>query len=820
MQNLVALDREASARELIEYALPAGGSRFYNTSFALSAVDSKSAKVATLIKERLDVLSKSSADRTFLNEYAQKISLLEADEFNSPVSYLDQIAQAGFEGCDVLIYADIDLNTVDGSAIWLASMAKIAACDGQVILLSKSRIKRTTVIEPLISDPNVLILTPAHFGHAGDQMALSICVEHLRSLDHALPRLRRLVLRGMAGALKVFETRQFYKRALIYLTDIYSHTDKGIEMRPGARRNVDMLARQSAGFLAQTEEIAAVLRGMTNVPVPVELLPPPVSEGLLEGAGSRLVKDVPATGPIKIGYAGKIAPQWGILDLAEWVARAQAGGLNIELVIIGDKLSGALTAAENAEFKHKIDAALARVGARRLGALDRKTTLAEMAQMDFAWCWRPAAFEEHTLELSTKMVEGVISGQRCIAFPSPINARVLGADYPFFVSNYGDFKAMLMADRVACSEGLRQVLYNRHAIPRISERLSDSLRPPKLFLNPKTVGFAGHDFKFLYPYYSQLKADGVPCYLDPWEWGAIGDEDVSRRVLAASDIIFCEWGLANAVWYADHVPDDKKLVVRMHAQEVRPTAMRFGRALGHGRVDSFVFVTEFVRDKAVELFGIDRGKTTILPNFVLDTEFLPEPKFTDCSVVRLGMVGIIPSLKRFDRALDLLELLLEQGVQASLSVKGPRPETLAYMHSGHRLKELEIYHDIYPRFEEGGLLHGHVYFEDWGNDVAQFYSGIDVILSPSDTESFHYALADGVLSGCFPVVWPWEAADRVYTPDWIVSDVVSGAARINGMLGKSSVEQQKIAASNRRLIVDRYGHRSIFKGLDTAIFDT
>ncbi len=69
-------------------------------------------------------------------------------------------------------------------------------------------------------------------------------------------------------------------------------------------------------------------------------------------------------------------------------------------------------------------------------------------------------------------------------------------------------------------------------------------------------------------------------------------------------------------------------------------------------------------------------------------------------------------------------------------------------------------------------------FHPEGNDVALFYRIVDHILSPSDYESFHYALADGVLSGCHPLVWPWQGAAAIYDPDWVVGSAEAAADRI------------------------------------------
>ena len=56
----------------------------------------------------------------------------------------------------MLIYADVNMNVIDGSSIWLASITEaIAEHAGQIHLLLKSNISRETVLHPLLSKENI-----------------------------------------------------------------------------------------------------------------------------------------------------------------------------------------------------------------------------------------------------------------------------------------------------------------------------------------------------------------------------------------------------------------------------------------------------------------------------------------------------------------------------------------------------------------------------------------------------------------------------------------------------------------------------------------
>ena len=95
---------------------------------------------------------------------------------------------------------------------------------------------------------------------------------------------------------------------------------------------------------------------------------------------------------------------------------------------------------------------------------------------------------------------------------------------------------------------------------------------------------------------------------------------------------------------------------------------------------------------------------------------------------------------------------------------------------------------------------------------------VDHILSPSDFESFHYALADGVLSGCHPVVWPWEEAAAIYDPDWIVHSVDEAAERIVAFRRLPATERSAALSWNRALVCGRYGTEHVYAALDRELF--
>jgi glycosyltransferase involved in cell wall biosynthesis len=330
------------------------------------------------------------------------------------------------------------------------------------------------------------------------------------------------------------------------------------------------------------------------------------------------------------------------------------------------------------------------------------------------------------------------------------------------------------------------------------------------------VLFSGHDMKFVYPFLSQLKASGHEVIRDEWDWGAPVDIERTKQLQEWADSVFCEWGLANAVWHSQNAQPGKPVFIRIHLQEIGTRAKKFGHQIQWENVEKFIFVSARVRDEAMQMFGWPAEKTVVIPNFVLPKRFAQIERSFD-GPIRLGMVGIIPQRKRFDRAVDLLEALLNRGHDASLEIKGPRPETIEFMRAPGRKHELVYYEEVYKKIDANPDLSERISFSDWGNDMPLWYGKIDHILSPSDFESFHYALADGVLSGCQPILWPWEEATTIYTDDWLVATVEEAANKIEEFRQLSPDARNAELQKNRTLVIDRYGNDTIYDKLSSLM---
>ena len=329
----------------------------------------------------------------------------------------------------------------------------------------------------------------------------------------------------------------------------------------------------------------------------------------------------------------------------------------------------------------------------------------------------------------------------------------------------------------------------------------------RALVGPKNVLVAGHDLKFATGIISELEALGHRVTIDKWANHTKHDEDQSRLLLAQADVIFCEWTLGNAVWYSKNKSSHQRLVTRLHLQELsRP----FVKDVSYAAVDAVVFVGKHTLDVAVRDHRVPRQISRVIPNAV-DTMKLRQDK-ADGARFNLGFVGIVPARKRLDKALDVLKQLRMQDERYKLFIKGKRPEDFAWM--ANRPEEMSFYEEQYRRIETDPLLVGAVTFDAQGDDMADWYRKIGVVLSLSDFESFHLTLPDGAASGAMPASLAWPGADQIYPTSWLHADEAVLAESI-GSLDDASWAHAAAAAQD--YVASHFESRDVLKAMTGVI---
>ena len=552
-------------------------------------------------------------------------------------------------------------------------------------------------------------------------------------------------------------------------------------------------------------------------------------------------------------YTGKFAPRWNTLEMTELPALLAARGVASELHMAGDKIHHGAGG-----YQQRMREALEGDGVTWHGGHSREEAMRLAASCDIGLSWRHPDLDA-SLELSTKVLEFGALGLPVILNRTPMHETLLGADYPLFAASLADVAAAAAA--AAADPGLYRLAADRtdraaeqFTLDRAAERLrgylvgagrvggvrrggsagqaappsagglqggSGGTGPPgREESSPRAstrVVVAGHDLKFFAPLLSYLRRQpDLEVRLD--QWSALGKHDpaASRELAAWADVVVCEWCGPNAVWYSRHKRRGARLLILLHRFELRSP---YPGQLKISAVNQVVCVSRHYARLCREYTGWPETKVATVPN-ALDIAQLDRPKL-DGARLHLGLVGMVPSRKRLDLALDVLEELRRQDDRYLLFVKSGMPWEHWWVWQNPA--EREHYASALRRVQRSPLLRGAVVFDDAGPDVAAWLRRVGFVLSTSDDESFHVAPAEGMASRAVPVVRHWPGAETIYDMRWIHRSPAEMAAAVIALADEGDrraagddAHDQAAAAFNLTRVCEAW-HGLLSADLDPAI---
>lgn len=386
---------------------------------------------------------------------------------------------------------------------------------------------------------------------------------------------------------------------------------------------------------------------------------------------------------------------------------------------------------------------------------------------------------------------------------------LLGADYPLFTSNLRDVNEKIriaMNDQTVYKQAAKRCYDISRAYQYSNVRGQILSILWKFNPVPETILFVGHDFKFIHWYMEHCRNKKYTLLIDKWRGHAGHDEEVSLALLKQADIIFCEWGLDNARFYSQHKLPGQKLFIRLHRQELEKNYLD---KVKFSNVTNVITVSPQMMEEFARIKKVPRNKIKLIPNMV-DTNRYKIPK-KDESKFHLGIIGILPRLKRLDRAIEIFEKLWEVDTRYKLFIKGKMPHELPWMKS--RKEDLAYYEALFHKIESSPWKNN-VVFDGHGNDVAEWLTNIGYILSTSDVEGFHLAAMEGIASGAIPVIFNWPGARMIYPKDRIVQNVDEAVH----LILKINETRNTIEQRNDSSLPEKYNKKNITGELDKLIF--
>jgi glycosyltransferase involved in cell wall biosynthesis len=678
----------------------------------------------------------------------------------------------------ILISANPDLNFIDGSSIWLQTISLVCASayNVKVDLIAKSPIERHELFQPLEDNENINIIdgTKPTFWAGNTTARLTqyqlaqLAVQHDQKICYDV-----VIVRGLEIAKQLIDSPETLSKCWIYLTDI----PQKIELFEQAL--IEQLTKIAMGcekVLCQTNEFMQLWQEVIpELPSSKIGIYSPVIPDFDPGSFAPISERTP-----KAVYAGKYTQDWMTFEMVDLWPNLSDELDDAELIMIGDKIH---KDASQENYQEVMQTALETTqGVTWLGALSRENVQKQLQHARVGLSWRAGALDD-SIEYSTKILEYGGAGCSVILNRNALHERMLGEDYPLFANTEQEYIkqvqlaltndeiAELSANRIS-NFALQHTFSERISI--VENWLSSSpQKSPKIKSGKTTVLIAGHDLKFVTLLQAKLEATGeFEFIIDQWQGHNKHDIVKSMALIGQADVIFCEWCLGNLQWYSHHKLPWQKLIARFHLQE---RELPYVAESSWAAIDHISYVSEFIRREGQKTFGFPFEKTSVIPNLLDDDKFFPKKKTGEAKYT-LGLIGSAPARKRLDKAIDLLEALLEKDSRYILRVKGKNP--LDYGWLLKRDDELEYYTKIFERINSSPKLRHKVIFDPPGDDINDWFSMVGFILSPSDFESFHMAIGEGMLTGTHPIIWDWDGASEIWGKEVVISGVEQAMDKI------------------------------------------
>ena len=681
-----------------------------------------------------------------------------------------------------LVYGDVNLNILDGSAIWVQSMCEALSRAGvDVRVLLKAPVETGRLVDPLRALPGVTVVDPFVTGRAPGRTALTpdAAVTILEGLDTE-ESADLVVVRGLRLVTAAAASTRLRGRLWTYLTDI---AQSPLDMDDDQRDRLAAIAHASRWMLCQTEELRSLI------------------EATVPGTGGRCVLWSPivpapeveigertqAADPLRLVYTGKFAPLWNTLEMTRLPALLAEEGVTAEVHMVGDKIHDV---PDDPEWSARMRTALESTpGVFWHGGKPRQEAMALAASGDLGLSWRAPEMDA-SLELSTKVLEFGVLGVPVLLNRTPMHEALLGADYPLFVADESDIAAACA--RLSREPGLLAAVSTRiteavapyrmeAAVDRLRDILARTFPPDPEVLEravrsagrPLRVAVASHDLKFFTRIQEHLaELPGVELRLDHWEALSVHDVATSEAMADWADVVICEWAGPNLVWYSRHKRAGQRLIVRLHRFELEAGWLSDVRV---DAIDQVVCVSPFYAQLTAERTGWPVERIVVIPNWV-DVAQFDRPKLAGAEFT-LGMIGISPHRKRPDLGVEILARLRRHDRRYRLAIKSKMPWD--YWWIWRKPEERAEAERLFHRLHDDPVVAGAVTFDGFGGDVAAWLRRVGWVLSTSDDESFHLAPAEGMASGAVPALLPWPGADTIYDTRWIHDDPAAVAEAIH-----------------------------------------
>ena len=693
---------------------------------------------------------------------------------------------------NIAVFGDISTNGIDGSSIWLQSICNVLASeDHNVFLILRDKPILSSITDGLYS--KVKIINPWRQDYSEISSEKTISSDELIALLTVMNRQEKL--------------DHIIMRAPRFLEDLYKYTmkEKSYDLINKvdayfARLNIfsddyDLSVLSIARFainrlIVQTEQMRDYAEQLYPLLVGKVIVLNPMIPQTYEIKISEIANKIERKSVI---YAGKIDTNYLIEDYVDNAPLINTLGFDVSLV--GSKFN---TIKSDKKFRSRVEKKIESSDIEWIKVLSREETIQKVSEATFLISIRDKHFDSDN-EISTKLLESIAAGTLPIINRNKVNIGVVGEDYPLFANSFselpsiiknfsltkGNYKKILSKVQSRVDKYTFKNIYDRQLKKFYEKNITTVC--PSFMSEQKKVLVASHDNKFLDKVLLELKDyEGIEIRYDNWRTTSQHDQKLSEQLLDWADIILCEWAVGPAVFYSQNKKQHQKLLVRLHRFEITTEQPYEIKAQN---VDSFIVVSDYIKDFCIQHYHWDEDLITVMPQFA-DTHHFDRSKIPGYKY-NLGLLGCIPSLKRLDRSLDILEELRKVDKRYTLYIKSKMPWDVPFI--WNKEEERAYYANQMKRIESSKWLKDAVVFDNYGNDVAVWFRKIGWILSTSDIEGCHTAVAEAMSSGSKAVIFDWPGAQDVYSLNEIFVSPIAAAQHIinNSVFDEYQIQSQK-----------------------------
>lgn len=680
---------------------------------------------------------------------------------------------------NVAIFGDISTNGIDGSSIWLQSISSIFPKDKfNVYLILRDKITSRILLDE-IPHVNIIDLFNNPYIVKDNENPCSTYelftilngLDKKIHLDHIILRapryLKELVNKADNPSYKKILSKvdTYFAKLNIYEDDYEQDIIK---------KALPYIAR----VILQTEEMRSYFDYKYPDFIGKVIVLNPIVPDFKKTMTKTIQKKI--KNPILI-YAGKLDKQYYVEDFLDLLFVDNFN--KYQLMYVGSKInSSKLDKGFVSRIKEKLTNSENYSNFTWIKQLDRKATIQKVSQASFMLSLRQEVYDTSN-EISTKLLEAMSVGTLPLLKKTAANIRLVGNDYPGFISSIDEIPSVVDSFvnypklYIYWSKKLQEVAQEYSFSNTYKIKLAPFYEQQEVIEKPilkekMKVLIASHDNKFFTRVINELlKDNNLEVKFDNWTTTLRHDVKKSKELLEWADVILCEWAVGAAVYYSQNKLPHQKLLIRLHRFEIttnQPNLIKFEN------VEKVIVVSDYIKNHCIENYGWLEEKISTIPQYA-DIDLFNRPKARSYQYT-LGLLGMVPTLKRLDRALDILEHLRSLDSRYTLRIKSKHPWDIPFVWV--KEDEKNYFLEQYQRIENNPILKNGVIFDEYGADVAAWFRKIGWMLSTSDIEGCHTAAAEGMASGAKPIIFNWPGAEGVYKNVPIFKDAKSAAEYI------------------------------------------